>query len=357
MAGLVLSGDTLYGTTYAGGSFYSGTAFAVSTDGTVFQPVYDFDQVNGESPEGDLILSGNTLYGTTVYGGNTNSGTVFKVNTNGTGIRVLHAFTRPADPYLTNRDGFAPFARLVLSGNTLYGTASGGGSSGAGTLFAVNTDGTGFRLLHSFTGGSEGVSPRAGVILSGNTLYGAGGSLFAVNTNGTAFTVLRTNISSTGALVLSGNTLYGTKENGGSSGNGTVFAVDTDGTGFTTLYSFTATSTNSSGINTNSDGAHPLAGLVLSGNTLYGTAYRGGLSGDGTVFSLLVLPQLTITPSGANLILTWPIKAAGFTLQSTTDISPPALWTPVSPDPVVINGQNTVTNPISGKQKFYRLMQ
>ena len=41
--------------------------------------------------------------------------------------------------------------RLILSGNTLYGTASSGGSSGDGTVFAVNTDGTGFTTLHSFT--------------------------------------------------------------------------------------------------------------------------------------------------------------------------------------------------------------
>ena len=67
-------------------------------------------------------------------------------------------------------------------------------------------------------------------------------------------------------LILSGNTLYGTASGGGSSGNGTVFAVNTDGTSFTTLYSFTALVSG-----TNSDGAGPVAGLILSGNTLYGT--------------------------------------------------------------------------------------
>ena len=40
-------------------------------------------------------------------------------------------------------------------------------------------------------------------------------------------------------LILSGNTLYGTTVDGGSSGYGTVFAVHTDGTGFTNLHSFT----------------------------------------------------------------------------------------------------------------------
>ncbi len=44
-----------------------------------------------------------------------------------------------------NSEGANPNAGLILSNNTLYGTAAAGGSSGAGTVFAVNTDGTGFR--------------------------------------------------------------------------------------------------------------------------------------------------------------------------------------------------------------------
>ena len=39
-------------------------------------------------------------------------------------------------------------------------------------MFAVNTDGTGFTNLYSFTGGKDGGDPRAGLTLSGNTLYG-----------------------------------------------------------------------------------------------------------------------------------------------------------------------------------------
>jgi len=33
------------------------------------------------------------------------------------------------------------------------------------------------------------------------------------------------------------------------------------------------------------------------------------------------------------------------------------VWTAISPDPVVVNGQNIVTNPISGTRQFYRLSQ
>ena len=201
-----------------------------------------------------------------------------------------------------------PEGGLVLSGNTLYGKTTSGGSSGHGTVFAVNTDGSGFTLLHDFTGG-DGYAPVAGLLLSGNTLYGT--------------TV------------------------GGSSGAATVFAVNTDGMGFLVLHVFTGDEGNS-----------PQGDLILAGNTLYGTTMFGGTNGTGTVFSIaLPPPQLAITPAGADVVLTWPVSATGFTLQSATNLISPVFWSTVSPGPVVVSGQNTVTNPISGTQQFYRLSQ
>jgi hypothetical protein len=63
-------------------------------------------------------------------------------------------------------------------------------------------------------------------------------------------------------------------------------------------------------------------------------------------------PRLTIAPSGvlpSGIILSWPINNAGydytgFTLQSTTNPVSPAVWTTNLPAPVVVAGQNTVTN-------------
>jgi uncharacterized repeat protein (TIGR03803 family) len=74
-----------------------------------------------------------------------------------------------------------------LSGGTLYGTTASGGSSGDGTVFKVNTDGTGYTVLKNFTG-SDGSGPAAGLVLSGGTLYGTtanGGDL----NNGTVFRI------------------------------------------------------------------------------------------------------------------------------------------------------------------------
>lgn len=74
-----------------------------------------------------------------------------------------------------------------------------------------------------------------------------------------------------------------------------------------------------------------------------------------TVFGVSASPvRLTMIPAGANVVLTWPTNATGLTLQSTTNF---VVWTPVSAKPVVVNGQNVVTNPMSGSQQFYRLSQ
>jgi uncharacterized repeat protein (TIGR03803 family) len=373
---LILAGNTLYGTTPNGGSYAIGTVFAVNTDGTGFTNLHSFggftdttgSNNDGGSSTGGLVLSGNTLYGTARGGGSSANGTLFAVNTDGTGFTILHTFSPLTAPLGANSDGAQPQGELILSGNTLYGTANFGGSFGHGTVFAINTDGTGFSTLHSFTAASgpsstnnDGALPVAGLILSGNTLYGTtpaggitgNGTVFAVNIDGTGFSTLHSFTSAGGegvatfsGLILSGNTLYGTTYAGGTSGYGTVFAIHTDGTGFTTLHNLTfidggfpraelilsgntlygtasvggtsggsgsgtvfAVNTDGTGFMTlhsftgGSNGTAPIAGLVLSGTTLYGTAHNGGNSSNGTVFSLSLAtspptPTPTPTPNG-----------------------------------------------------------
>ena len=370
-SGLVLSSNTLYGTAAFGGSWGNGTIFAVNTDGTGFRTLHSFtDGLDGAIPEDGLVLSGGTLYGT-AQGNGAYSGTVFSVFTNGTGFAELHNFS--------GGDGKNPLASLTLAGNTLYGTTSFGGSSDLGTVFAVDTDGTGFKTLHTFSGGADGARPKCGLVILGNTLYGTtggggdsgSGTLFAINADGSGFTnlysfsALSSSAPYTNAdgafpdssLLLTGNTLYGTAAGGGISGSGTVFALHIDGSGFTNLYTFSATA-GSPG--RNNDGANPHGKLLLTGDTLFGTTAGGGTSGNGTVFSINLSsassPQLTITPAGANVLLSWPTNFTGFTLQSTTTLSSPG-WTTTFPAPVVVNGQYMVTNPISGTQQFYRLAQ
>ena len=77
-----------------------------------------------------------------------------------------------------------------------------------------------------------------------------------------------------------------------------------------------------------------------------------------TVFGVSASPvHLTMIPAGSAIILMWPTNATGLKLQSTTNLGSSAVWTTNSPTPVLVNGQNAVTNPISGTQQFYRLSQ
>jgi uncharacterized repeat protein (TIGR03803 family) len=308
-AGLILSGNTFYGTTEGGGADY-GSVFRINTDGSDYTNLYDFTSPSypnyphtnsdGAFPEGGLILLGNTLYGTASGGGAFGFGTVFRINTDGSHFTNMYTFTG-------GNDGAIPLAGLILSGSTLYGTTQQGGTNGGGAVFAINTTGSGFTNLYSFTGGNDGSFPAAGLILSGKTLYGTAsqggsgesGTVFAINTDGTDFTNLytftatdpdtSTNIDGANpmaCLVLSGSTLYGTANDGGFTGDGTVFAVNTNGmangSGFTNLYSFSAIGD----YGPNNDGALPQAGLILLGNTLYGTTVDGGASGVGAVFAI-----------------------------------------------------------------------
>ena len=287
------------------------TAYSFTATSTNSSGVYT--NRDGSIPH-PLILSGKTLYGTTYDGGSSGSGTVFKVNTDGSGFTTLRGFA--ALNTSTNVDGANPVAGLSLSSDTLYGTTYRGGNSGNGTVFKVNTDGSGFTTLYSFTAGS-------------------GNYPFISNSDG-AYPYA--------GLILLGNTLYGTAWRGGSSRWGTVFAVNTDGTGFTNLHSFTGDVL---------DGALPQAKLILSNNILYGTTYYGGGHSDGTVFSLSLgsvsPPQLTVTPSGAYVILTWPTNTAGVTLQSAAVITSTFTNIPGATSPY--------TNLITGGQQFFRLSQ
>src|SRR5438034_59863 len=91
---------------------------------------------DGANPQAGLIISANTLYGTATFGGPADRGTIFAIRTDGSDFTNLHSFTGGSD-------GGDPVAELVLSNNTLYGTASSGGNWANGTLFAIHTDGTG----------------------------------------------------------------------------------------------------------------------------------------------------------------------------------------------------------------------
>jgi uncharacterized repeat protein (TIGR03803 family) len=315
-AALVLGTDgNFYGTTFEGGTYSFnnngtngyGTVFKISPDGALTN-LYSFSGGNdGANPAAGLVRgSDGYFYGTTQAGGADNFGTVFKMSTNGA-LTGLYSFSG-------GNDGGGPLGRLVDGGDGyFYGTTASGGVNNFGTIFRVNTNGM-LTTLYLFTGGADGENPQAGLV------RGSDGNF------------------------------YGPTQSGGTNGGGgTLFKITAQGA-LTTLYSFT-------GVN---DGSNPEAELVQgSDGNFYGTTINGGQGGAGTIFRLsapLGPPELRIIAAAENVILTWPASAIGFTLQSTTNLAA-RVWATNLPAPIVVNGQNTVTNPISGIQQFFRLSQ
>jgi uncharacterized repeat protein (TIGR03803 family) len=240
----------IYGTTFLGGDpgCACGTVFELLPNGT-FSTLHTFVGTDGANPIGALIAdaSGN-LYGTTSQGGTgaLAAGTIFKLappaHPGGLWIEtVLYTFTG-------GTDGGRPYAGLIRdSAGNLYGTTNVGGAFNHGTVFRLDTAGK-ETVLHSFSGSPDGAYPYAGLI--------------------------RDN---------AGN-LYSTTNDGGAFNSGTIFRLDTRGKE-TVLHSFNGTT----------DGAHPSAGLTLDGaGNLCGTANQGGTGQEGTIFKLSKTGQFTV---------------------------------------------------------------
>jgi uncharacterized repeat protein (TIGR03803 family) len=355
--GLVLSDGTLYGLTDSGYNEANpdyGKAYKVDPNGNDFAVLNTFNGGNdGALPSGAPVLSGTTLYGTTYTQGSLGYGTLFEVNTDGSGFSTLLAFTNTAGH---------PGGVMAISGNTLYGTLTYDIVNGiAGKVFKVNADGNNFALLKEFAG-NDGREPSS-LLLSGATLYGTtyyggtntpgigSGTVFKVNTDGTGFAVLKNfgggsdGANPAGDLVLLGNTLYGYTSSGGYSNNGAIFKIDTDGNNYAVLKRF-------QGI----DGSNPDAGLVASGTMLYGTTSQGGPNNDGVVFALsLQTPHhmsLSVIPGGY-LVTFVGIPGQTYTVQRAPNVTGP--WATIASTTANLDGVGFIqdTNPPPGAA-FYR---
>lgn len=405
---LVLSGNVLWGTTYDGGTNGYGTVFRVNTDGSDYAKVYDFAP-NHRAWSGFLVIDGS-FYGTDFSGGSNFAGTVYRMNPDGSSFTDLHLFSTQGSNsfyFYTNWDGVTPWGLFKGSSNVLFGTTFGGGFFADGTIFRmnldgshftnlfnfgeispdgqsfysqhpiaklllsddvfygvtylggnfsnggifkVNADGSGYTNFYSFSG-SDGMHPDSPLVVSGERLYGttidggglfAQGTVFTINKDGSGFTNLHSfkmpdGLMPRGGLILSENVLYGVTLSGGPGLYGTIFALNTDGTGFTNLYCFEDAD----------DGANPQASLIISSNTLYGTASNGGVYGHGTIFKFsLPLPQLTIETVAGAVVLRWENPA--YSLQISESISGGYQ---------TISNLSPFTNPISGQRRFFRLLK
>ena len=165
-------------------------------------------------------------------GGFTNAGTIFVLNTNGSGYRPIFQFGRGTNA------AKVPNGLIEGSDGFLYGTTQSGGSNNFGVAFRIGKDGTNYGILKTF--GADARTP-------GKLIEGVDGWL------------------------------YGLSFSGGTSGRGTVFKLQKDGGNFTVLRNLGA----------GSEGYFPLGGLVQTADgSLFGTTTSGGISNVGNVFRI-----------------------------------------------------------------------
>ena len=282
------SAGNFYGTTFIGQAdvgYGYGVVYKVNPSGHA-TVLHNFTGGgDGANPYGGVILDAKgNIYGTASAGGASGNGAVFKIDTSGQET-VLYSFTG-------GTDGGSPLGSIIAdSAGNFYGTTNGGGAAGAGVVFKVDGSGT-ETVLYSFTGGADGAFPLAGLIRdpAGNfygTTSGGGASgagvVFKIDTSGNETVLYSFTGGADGGVPLwvvlarnSAGDLYGTTSSGGTANEGVVFKIDKSGSE-SVLHSFTG----------GADGGSPYTGVILGPEEqLYGATAFGGQANVGVVFEI-----------------------------------------------------------------------
>lgn len=284
--------------------------------------IHVFNGNDGAGPSLETLAQGQdgNLYGTTVTGSLSKlGGTVFQMTPSGN-VTVLHVFE--------GFDGWHPATGLVLGDDGLfYGDTRSRGSyfPDDGTIFSIASDGT-FDLLDTLD--DRFANPSAPLTQGANGNYygtspGKGGlttpgSIFEVSASGQLQLLHAFSRGSDGANPIAGLILgadgafYGATSNGGAFHCGTIFRMSPAGF-LTTIHTFAWF-----------DGCNPLGALVLANDgNFYGTTYAGGFKGYGTVFQMNASGQLTTLHSFAVFDGASPyaglVQATDGKLYGTTD--------------------------------------
>jgi uncharacterized repeat protein (TIGR03803 family) len=92
-----------------------------------------FNFTDGQEPASGVIVHGNTVYGTTAGGGANNWGTVYEIDSSGNET-VLYSFCQQTNC----NDGAEPYGSLYMDGaGNLYGTTKIGGANNLGVVFEI----------------------------------------------------------------------------------------------------------------------------------------------------------------------------------------------------------------------------
>ena len=248
-----------------------------------FADLYSFTSANSSQRPAASLAQGRNgkLYGTTV--GDLTYGSVFSITSRGS-FAELYAFD------YTNGENPTAGLTLATDGN-FYGAALGGGSAKVGTLFKVSPSGV-ITSLHSFSGGGDGAYPLSAPVIASGAVFGTtagnlGATVYKYTQSGAFNTIYQFDITTeiTAPLIQgSDGLLYGTAYTGGTSNCGSVFSLTTAGK-LVTTYSFPC----------GAGGSSPYGPLFqASDGSFYGTTEQGGASGNGTVFKMTQAGQVSI---------------------------------------------------------------
>jgi hypothetical protein len=126
-----------------------GAREAFATGNTQYSVLHNFSfgTSDGSSPIGGAAILGSKIYGTTSLWGSGRDGVLYSMNLDGTGYQVLHNFSGP--------DGNQPTSDVIFAGTTLFGMAEFGGQGGGagyGTIFSYDTAAASFQVVYKFAG-------------------------------------------------------------------------------------------------------------------------------------------------------------------------------------------------------------
>jgi uncharacterized repeat protein (TIGR03803 family) len=266
-----ITGDSLYGITYMGGDNNMSTLYKINMDGTGYQKILDYNDLDGNCCYESPIFQNDTLYGVS-------HSVIYKININGKGLKRLHTFCGSDVP--------APSGPLAIAGKSLYGVTQTGGIDTMGVIYRVDKDGSNYTILHAFTQSEGDRSPKGAVVIIGHSLYGTSlggaytlGNLYRIDTDGSDFRVLGDFGSLEGStpmgLMKKDSILYGVTVNGGYDDYGVIFRSDTTGANYTVLARFDKT-----------NGAYPFSLPSLSDSVFYGYTNAGPFN-YGVVYTVI----------------------------------------------------------------------
>ena len=158
-------GHVLYGTTTFCGAGSAGTVYAFDLDSGRASLLHAFAaNPNGSAEPNALVYQDGALYGTTFDDGG--AGNAYKIDLKTGQYSVLHQFSGGAD-------GGVPSSGLTALHGKLYGVTEEGGADGYGTVYSIDPATGDEAVVHSFTGGTDGDTPFAGLLADGGALYGS----------------------------------------------------------------------------------------------------------------------------------------------------------------------------------------